>query len=183
MSTIFEESGEDGRKSTIIHILGDILNYAESKYGQRDIKYTLLGVYVSKAGPSYWFPSDKHIAIYLSQSAFDNMTIAVGELAHEIIHLLNPVSRYDVNFLEEGLAVHFSIEYTKKNGYDFIIKDEKYLRALDLYEKLIKIEADIINKIRSQYSTISLITSDDLIKINDKIPIDLAEKRTQKFNP
>lgn len=49
----------DGYSWTIISRAGHILRVAESKYGKRDMSYTLLGVeFTSEERPQIWFPGN-----------------------------------------------------------------------------------------------------------------------------
>lgn len=48
----------------------------------------------------------------LSENSRRYWPTALYELAHETVHLLDPIAGY-TNYLEEGLAVHFSVEMSK----------------------------------------------------------------------
>ncbi len=175
---------QGGYTWTITSKLGHILRTAEEKYGNRDKEYTILGVEVSQnEQPQIWYPGNcKHIAIQLTQGCIVNMNRAVFQLAHEAIHCLSPTGGQNANYLEEGLATHFSIEYTFSNGHGtWTAERPKYVDALSKVRELLKIDSDIIKKVRVIQPTISLITVDNLLATNDKIPEKLAVELVMKF--
>ena len=47
--------------------------------------------------------------VVLSRGAERYLPTTIYEMAHETVHLLNPVERDEANYLEEGIAVEFSI--------------------------------------------------------------------------
>ncbi len=185
MVTIFETAKiPDGYSWTIVSKLGHILCEAETKYGERDKQYTILGIEIkNETQPGHWFPGNcKNIAIQLNQHCMEDMNRAVYQVAHEIIHCLSPTGGANANVLEEGLATHFSAEYAENYGHGiWAPKADKYKIALSLFETLLTIDSDIIKKVRKIQPKISLITSDNLIEANEKIPRDLADRLTAKF--
>ncbi len=174
-----------GYSWTITTKLGHILYVAESQYGERDKSYTILGVELYEGEqPCIWYPGNcNNIAIRITSNCSDNMDRAVFQVAHEAIHCLSPTGLKNSNFLEEGLASHFSIQYTRDNGHGvWSYNEEKYARALGLFEELITVDRDIINKLRQREPTLSLITKEILIEVNCNIPEILAEELTKKFD-
>ena len=49
------------------------------------------------------------------------------QLAHESVHLLNPIVFGLATVLEEGLATHFSLQYIKQFHSNYICSDKKYM--------------------------------------------------------
>jgi len=186
MSSIFISYGRvDGCVSmTITSKLGQILNAAEEKYGQRDYSYTILGVEFNQDGrPRIWYPGDcKHVVIQISMNCIHDMNRAVFQVAHEAIHCLCPTGSKMVNVLEEGLANLFSIEYAFANGHGLWEASEKeYSDASELVRQLLSFDTEIIKKLRAIQPTISFIDKDLILKVNPNVPENLAEKLTVRF--
>jgi hypothetical protein len=174
-----------GHSWTIITKLGAMLREAQSRFGDRDKSYTIIGVELTTANtPQVWYPGDcKHIGIQITMNCIMDMNRAVYQVAHEAIHCLSPIGSSDVNVLEEGLATLFSIEYTRDNNHgDWTSGHTSYDHALNLTGRLLSFDEEIIIKVRQRQPTISLITTEDLLSINPKIPFDLADALTAKFN-
>ena len=174
----------DGHSWTIISKFGHILQTAEAKYGERDKSYTILGIEFTKVNnPQIWYPEAcKNIIIQITVSCSDDMNRAVYQVAHEAIHCLFPSGGENSNFLEEGLATHFSIEYTQSNGHGtWNSNDTKYEEALNLVNELFGIDPHIIKKLRYTEPILSLVTKELLIITNSKIPEDLAAKLVRRF--
>lgn len=178
-----------GYSWTLASRLGEMLALTERKYGPRDYSYTILGIEFKHAGqPSFWYPGNrKHIVIQLTVEALSNNNKALYQLAHESIHLLSPVTSGNANYLEEGLATHFSEEYMAtvinqphwNSGTGPIA--EKYNTARDLVRQLLAIDPNIILKIRKKQPTISLITAENILEENNNIPNDLIQQLIERF--
>lgn len=185
MSSIFNTS-ENANGTwiwTITAKIGDMLEKAESKYGERDKTYTFLGIEMTNIGNPYiWFlgPDKNKFIIRINERCLNDMDYAVFQISQEIIHFLCPNEKSNV--LEEGLATHFGNEYYKSCGLtSWTINDNKYLNALKLVEQLFAIDQDIIMKIRKTHKNISSITKEIIMDTNQKIPECLAEQLTEKF--
>ncbi len=185
MSTIFISNPlPNGHSTTITSKFGHILNSAELKYGERDKSYTLLGIeFTSDVLPRIWYPGNcKNVIIQITMNCLNDINRAVYQVAHETIHCLSPTGGRNGNFLEEGLAVHFSIEYTRNNGNGIWLSGiPKYDVALRLIEQLFIIDQDIIKKLRQKEPIFSLMTKELLIMTNKNIPENLADNLTKKF--
>ena len=186
MQSIFESSpipNEDSR--TITTRLGSILAVAEKKYGERDKSYTLLGVEITKSDrPQIWYPGNcKNVVIQITEDCLNDMNRAVFQVAHETIHCLCPTGGRNANVLEEGIAVLFSIEYCRENGYgdSWTPEIREYTNAYELVKQILKIDDEIITKLRSIQPTISSIDKHLILKTNNKVPEELADKLTKKF--
>lgn len=93
---------------------------AESMYGPRDDAFTLLEVRFGGDVPRLepvGAPEEKAVRLWLSRGTLTNATEyqAMHQLAHEVIHLLNPV-RDKANVLEEGVATLFSSDFLSHIG-------------------------------------------------------------------
>lgn len=175
-------TGRSGEK--INNFLDHIIQTAELKYGQRDITYLITGVEFENSGyPYIWYPANsKDVTIRVTINCLDDINRTVFQVAHEVIHCLSPTGSANANFLEEGLATHFSIEYTKNNGFGpWSPGNTKYEEALGLVKELFSFDSDIVKKLRKTEPTLSLITKDLIIATNSNIPENLAENLEKKF--
>jgi len=164
---------------TITSKMGDMLQKAEAKYGERDKTYTILGIELSSVGNPYiWYLGDrKQIIIRINEFCLNDMDYAVFQVSQEIIHCLCPTGGSNATYLEEGLATHFGNEYYRSCGYvKWHVNDPKYIEALNLVEQLFRIDAEIIKKVRNIEPIISLVTKNQLIDVNKNIPECLADK-------
>jgi hypothetical protein len=107
---------------------------------------------------------------------------AIFQLAHECIHLLAPTGGGGVTCLEEGLAAVFARLYTKQAAFgDWYDTVEKYIEAAKLVDELLRIEPELVKRIRVSKPTISRLTSEDLIAASPKVERPLAEALTLPF--
>jgi hypothetical protein len=174
----------NGHSWTIVTRFGHILQTAESKYGIRDNTYTLLGIELTSASiPQIWYPGNcNNVAIQITSDCINNLNKAVYQVAHETIHCLYPTGNNIRNYLDEGLATFFSIDYTQSNGFGtWNSGDPKYDAAMELVKRLISIDPDIIKKLRQTEPCIPRMTADLLTTTNPAIPFDLASDLTKRF--
>ena len=133
----YSSSWPDVNPQTINVLQHELLEMAEQQLGQRD-RTKIIGV------PCFWennpcifnIPVGLGATAYLSNHAAGYWPTAVYELAHETVHLLNPVNG-NTNWLEEGVAVAFSLfamEQCKVPPQN--VNDPLYKEALDLAEAL-----------------------------------------------
>jgi hypothetical protein len=143
---VFTRQTQNRTEWTLTSRLGQALGLAEAKYGPRDPSWTLLGLeFYDRNHPQLWFPGvqagKKQIILQLSKNSAKHPERALFEMAHEVIHLLSPrIGPDTASVFEEGLAVHFSMEYLKAAGIsknpDELLTDEKYKKAYDHVKKL-----------------------------------------------
>ncbi len=110
---------------TLAQLTSVFLAEIEKLFGPRDSKFTYVGLEIDTtrdAKPRIWFPhtgypgrdSDKpsqHIVIRLTENAQNDANIAIWQLAHECVHLIDPwdveVEGRQPSVLEEGLATWY----------------------------------------------------------------------------
>ncbi|WP_195741998.1 hypothetical protein [Methylobacillus flagellatus] len=86
-----------------------LLNWAEELVGMRDQSKKIYQPQFHENGPNIRnTPSFDGAFSELSYASKNYWPTVVYEMAHETIHLLNPMAGY-TNWLEEGVAVEFSI--------------------------------------------------------------------------
>jgi len=123
---------------TLTTRFGVALEFAEKRYGKRDLNWTLLGVdFANVSQPQIFyagaFRGRKDVVIQLTASAARDEKQALFQLGHEVIHVLSPIGpSVEASVLEEGIATYNSIEYVKHSGFDIdasYIGSERYEAA------------------------------------------------------
>ena len=100
---------------TLPEYASHFLSKLERLFGPRDPAFTLVGIDIARnpVSPHPQFlggPEWKHIVVRLSPETAANPTLARWQLAHECLHLLDPVKveqEGPATRLEEGLATWF----------------------------------------------------------------------------
>lgn len=100
----------------------------------------------------------------LSPNAAGYWPTAVYELAHESVHLMNPIPGH-TNFLEEGIAVAFSIAMSSETGHTMSPDIPAYLEALSLVRLLPHSPLEAGRQIRLHCNALSSATEGDLVAI------------------
>lgn len=122
----------------------------------------------------------------MNLNAAGDWSLAIFQLAHETIHLLDPRPAYPVgigaSWFEEGLAVNFSIAVSKEIGNPSIkVGDDKYNRANQLFSR---IGGDLFHRamqVRSRSGHFSDAKASDLLAVSPKLPEHIAEKLVSSF--
>lgn len=138
---------------SLIMTLGKLLTQAEEVLGERDKNWTILGADVgTEPFPHIFYPSTgtKQVCILLANDVATPIQ-AIYQLAHEVIHLLNPKGGRSASVLEEGVATWFSrTESQRVNpSYSAVVQVESYQQALELAEPLM-LNPDPLRKWRSR---------------------------------
>jgi len=185
---IVAEPTQDGTgySWTLAAALGEMLLFAEEKFGPRDTAYTLLGIDFSPDGGKTWTPGDcRHIIIHLEMNCLTDRHEAYLTLAHECIHLLAPTGQADANILEEGLAVFFGQWYMEyvfgKGWWSGEINAAGYSDAFAKTKQLLAFDPDVIKKIRRHQPVIARITAAQIREQCPAAPEELASALAQKF--
>jgi hypothetical protein len=101
----------------------------------------------------------------------------IYELAHETVHLLNPTIGA-TNYLEEGIAVKFSLDMLIKHGNGAFTPSLpiNYQKALDLVTELQPSCLSVAKILRKKFGALSTITIEHL---NNTIPLITVEKSSE----
>lgn len=172
------------QNKSIKELFDEILNEAEKLYGRRDVSIILDKITIHEKDYPEIVPSgDTNVTIYLTKECKENLTFASYQLSHEIIHFLKPsfFSGSSANYLEEGVAVYFSINFTKSNYGEINISNPNYKKANDLVVELLSYDENIIFRLRKLKESLSLITSEDILSICPLIPKKLTDEVCEKF--
>jgi len=159
-----------------------LLSEAEKRFGKRDSSKKLCHPAFGKR-PIIRFTIDK-IGVFaeLSNNSKNYWPTAIYELAHETVHLLNPIVG-DTNYLEEGVAVAFAIEMSKITNHHIKPHSDQqsYLNAWTLAKQL---PGDIYNsakRIREYCGALGAAKPKDIEDLFPGIDKNLAKKLCKKF--
>ena len=116
---------------TLTRFLGECITRVESLFGERDKRFTPLGIeivegWIGKGDnqdlfpPCLWFPpsdTKNHIIILLHPNVICGEALAKWQVAHESVHLLDPGKHGKASVLEEGIAAWFQNDFAPLFGY------------------------------------------------------------------
>ncbi len=181
----------------------DLLQWAEELFGQRETSWTLLPPIFGDRNPYIFFPDLQNISsikeiepiklvqIKLGCRALDNWNRVLFQLAHEVIHLLNPLhpDHGKANYLEEGVACAFSSYVQRRcsiTGSDFVRDNlPAYKYAHSLIKRLPAGNIAAAKRIRREMTpgtSFSSISKEDLLRIFRNINPKHADALTSKFD-
>ncbi len=110
---------------------------AERELGPRDGLITVFQPTFADDGPFLRnTPNFDGAFVELSRNAEHYWPTAVFEMAHETVHLLNPVVRDAGNMLEESVVVAFSLHVQPMYGFTMPVTMPSYAEAMRLAESL-----------------------------------------------
>ncbi len=148
---------------TLVSRVGEMILEVEALFGPRDRDYTLLGIEFSGTIPQIWFPGDcQHIAIQLGEPSMADAKRARFQLAHETVHLLDPVVAGTASVLEEGLVTYYQLTYSHREDPNYFTGDAKYDSASRLASKLMTACPQAVKSLRSHGKRISALTAGEL---------------------
>lgn len=157
-----------------------LLLIAEERFGPRLVDWIFIGIEINDRPPfiKYYHESGQ-LAISLSQRVIGNDYELIGQLSHEICHLLHPSIEYPsltknpTLVINEGLSTYFSISAMTKflNAEDLAINSFKvnspnYYAAYLAVKELLDIEESSIKRIRYLCPRIDKVTPEHFRKAN-----------------
>ncbi len=95
----------------LLKLQQDLLAWAEELFGERDMTWNLLPPMFGDRNPHVFYPDPESlnlVMVKLGRGAREKWTFALYQMAHEVVHLLNPKRGRHANNLEEGAACAFS---------------------------------------------------------------------------
>jgi hypothetical protein len=190
-SQVYAHPTKDGYTWTLASRLGQLIDLAESEYGERDNSWTILGTeFTNENQPSNWHPggfAKKKIVFLLTPEAANNKKEAMYQLAHEVIHALSPNNQHDANYFEEGIAVFFAIHATQKMGFSITpryISSKKYKKAYELINAIYTAHPDAgkrISQARKSGYLFSTMEAKQLLMLFPEISPSGATQLAEKF--
>jgi len=162
----------------------ELLAMAESLFGPRDQSFRVFHPQFCENGPNIrieYVPRGAYAQLSYN-GRFYWPTVAY-ELAHETVHLLNPVKRGEANNLEEGVAVAFSLHAQEY----FNVRVQRptlpsYLCALSLVEALPNDPLQSTGLIRREVGRFSDVSANHLVGLFPEMDVDVANQLANKFN-
>lgn len=169
-------------ESAIWSLQLELLTWAEALLGQRDPSKLLCKPDYHPDGPQLRFNCDQNkVWAELSPKCKHSWTSTVYDLAHETIHLLDPIVG-TANYLEEGVAVAFT--WYVRGIYGFSCTpptSEKYERAFASVKCLPEAALLSARRIRSKFGCLSAVTSKDLLQLYPDFDHGVANLLASKF--
>ena len=177
---------KDGYTWTMTSRLGHMLAAAERMFGERDRRWTILGVEMcmdEDQPPQNWYPGyPARTNIIIQIVPAQDERFACYQLAHEVVHTLAPQVGTPANVLEEGVAVWFARRYVKDN-FDFNIDAGRpsYDDACKLVDQMLSRDEQAIRKLRSVEPLFKRMTIQTFRKAGVVCPTDDMEKLLAPF--
>jgi hypothetical protein len=154
-----------------------LLAEAEALLGPRDSSKKIFQPVIHVDGPRIRnTPNFDGAFVELSTNAGGYWPTTIYEMAHETVHLLNPVAGY-TNWLEEGVAVEFSLHAQSALSRAPLQSPtlESYRQALELVRSIPGGSFHIAKVIRASTGALSLATPEALVAASPRIQKVLAE--------
>jgi len=155
---------------SLVSRFGEMLIKAEGLFGPRDMTYTIVGVeFMDNVQRTDFLGADVHrqLIIHLPTSSIKDYPQCLYMLAHEAFHCLSIKRGIPANRLEEGLATYFAKIFMDHLGMgnNWSSYGVNYNEAMKDAEALLRLDHEVIKKVRQFQPTVSLITQDDLKNI------------------
>ena len=160
----------------------ELLSMAESVLGPRDASKKIYRPKFADDGPRIRnTPNLDGAFVELSHAGECYWPTIVYEMAHETVHLLNPIPG-DTNNLEEGIAVDFSLKAQK--SYDIVIQKpsmESYLCALQLVGMLPEGSLEAAKRVRDRIGALSDVRERHLAELFPNVDGVILSKLAERF--
>ncbi len=160
----------------------ELLSMAESVLGPRDASKKIWQPQFANDGPRIRnTPNLDGAFAELSRAGECYWPTIVYEMAHETVHLLNPIPG-DTNNLEEGVAVEFSLK--AQQSYDIVIQKpsmESYLHVLQLVSMLPEGSLEAAKRVRDRVGALSDVTAQQLGELFPNVAGVILNKLTERF--
>ena len=179
----FPTSSPDASPVDLWRVQNEILAVAESLLGPRDCSKHICQPVFKDDGP-YLINTKDGACAALSNNAAGYWPTAVYELAHETVHLLNPVEG-TTNWLEEGVAVAFSVHVSNTmTPHKMAPADgSSYDKALKLVHHLAEPCFDAATRIRQKSGSLSGATEETLHTLFPTVEEDVIQRLVTNCTP
>jgi len=160
-----------------------LMTECQTRFGNRNIIKTLCQPIFRGDGPIVInTPQLDGAFAALSNNARQYWPTTLYELAHETVHLLNPVEGY-TNYLEEGFAVAFSVEISRLHTQHPMKPDDKfYQEAWHLVNQLGKDIYEVARRIRIESVSLAGVNPSQLAKICPNVNSDTIDNLCSECN-
>ncbi len=178
---------------TLATRFGVALNFAEQRYGKRDLNWTLLGVdFANIPRPQIFYAGAysgrQDVVIQLTAAAARDEKQALFQLGHEVMHVLSPIGpTVTASVLEEGIATYNSIEFVRDAGIDIepdYIGEAAYEAAYWMIVELAQAQPDFVARtatLRRLSGRLSGLSATTIRRAYPSISADLARRLASDF--
>ena len=160
----------------------------EKRFGPAVNEWALGGIDfdVAEEQPCLFYPYSRPgtVIIKLAGPALTSIDFARFQLAHELVHCINPSGQKSANVLEEGMAAWYQQCYSTKVLKGRVqLGDEKYKAARQLFNKFIKKSKvkDSVIKVRTIEPYLYKVTHDVFVNAGISLPSDLETLLLARF--
>ena len=154
---------------------------AESLLGPRDVSKKVCQPQFTDNGPRLRnTPNLDGAFAELSRAGECYWPTVVFEMAHETVHLLNPIPG-NTNNLEEGVAVKFSLYVQPSYGIRIWPRTTSYLYALQLVDMLPGGPLEAAKQLRYRVGALSNVTEQHLGELFPNVDRVILNKLTEPF--
>lgn len=168
--------------ASIGKLQSELLAMATEMLGARDQSYKICETKLSDGGQPITIPSiiSCEVQVFLSCNGKSCWPTVVYEMAHETVHLLDPVKKSEINYLEEGVAVAFSIYAQERFGVKVQSPSPdkqgelQYFIALRWVNELPSGALESARRIRREVGQFSAVLPEDLLKLYPPPALDPA---------
>ena len=159
----------------------NLLSTAESMLGRRDQSKKIYQPQFSDDGPCIRnTPNLDGAFTELSRAGEFHWPTVVFEMAHETVHLLNPVPG-NTNNLEEGVAVAFSLHVQPSFGVCVQPSIPSYICALQLARMLPGGPLQAAERVRNRFGALNSITVQDLLGLFPSVGEAVLGRLAERF--
>ena len=159
----------------------ELLAQAETLLGPRDQSKSVCQPRFTDHGPNLRnTPGRDGAFVELSRAAETDWAETVFEMAHETVHLLNPVAG-NTNNLEEGVAVAFSLHVQPAYGINVRPGTTAYDHPLDLVRRLPGGPLTAGRRVRLEVGALSTAKPETLCKFFPELNCQVAVDLTRLF--
>ena len=159
----------------------ELLGQAETLLGPKDQSKKVYQPQFTDHGPNLRnTPNRDGAFVELSRAAETDWTETVFEMAHETVHLLNPVAGY-TNNLEEGVAVAFSLHVQPIYGINVRPVTTAYDYPHDLVCRLPGGPLAAGRRVRLEIGALSAATPETLCNLFPELDREVAADLTRPF--
>ena len=161
----------------------ELLEMAQRLLGIRDESKTIYQPQFTDEGPQIRNTPDRDGAFTeLGRKCESDWEYVVYQMAHETIHLLNPVLLGQANNLEEGVAVAFSIKVQPLYSIEFHPKMlPSYVHALRLVSKLPRDLFEAAKRVRDHAGSLSSVTVQQLEELFPSVDRATLSELAERF--
>ena len=168
--------------STLWALQVELMSVAQSILGPRDTSKQVYQPQFTDFGPCIRNTPDLDGAFAeLSPAAGCSWPLAVFQMAHETVHLLNPIPG-NTNNLEEGVAVAFSMHVQPSYGISVQPSSPSYDHVLQLASMLPRGPLEAARHLRDRVGALSKVTAQDLEELFPNVDRVVSNRLAERFS-